>query len=164
MTDYAHYRGLKHLYANAPISRWSGSTVAIEKGHAEIRIPIRPEFLQAPHAVHPSVYFRALNDAALFAVNSLVDDVQVLPVSFSMNIVHLRCDGEMRAHGWLRHEQGALFIAESELRDASGALLATGNGISCRSSIPLDNDHGYRDSTALLPEREDSGLWLSISH
>jgi acyl-coenzyme A thioesterase PaaI-like protein len=30
------------------------------------------------HAVHGSVYFKALDDAAFFAVNSLVEDVFVL--------------------------------------------------------------------------------------
>jgi acyl-coenzyme A thioesterase PaaI-like protein len=164
MTDYAHYRGLKHLYANTPISRWSGSTALIVKGHAEVSMPVRPEFLQAVHAIHPSIYHRALNDAALLAVNSVVDDVQVLPVSFSMNLVRLRCDGEIQANGWIRHEQGALFVAESELRDTGGSLLATGNGVFCRSTIPLDNDQAYRDSIEPLPGHEDSAFWLSVNH
>jgi acyl-coenzyme A thioesterase PaaI-like protein len=60
MTDAEHFRKLEQLYAAAPISQWYGATAAIADGHAEVRFAIRPEFLHAAHAVHGSVYFRAL--------------------------------------------------------------------------------------------------------
>lgn len=70
MTDAEHYRKLERLYAAAPISQWYGATIAIAEGQAEVRIATRAEFYHAAHAVHGSVYFRALDDAAFFAVNS----------------------------------------------------------------------------------------------
>src|SRR5689334_3760265 len=65
-----HCRKLQHLYASAPVTQWYGAAITIADGHAEVRFTIKPEFFHAAHAVHGSVYFRALDDAAFFAVNS----------------------------------------------------------------------------------------------
>ena len=62
MTDGEHYRKLERLYAAAPVSQWYGATIAIAEGQAEVRIATRTEFYHAAHAVHGSVYFRALDD------------------------------------------------------------------------------------------------------
>jgi len=53
-------------------------------------------------------------------------------------------EGELIAHGRVVHEGGRLFVAESELRDSRGELLAKGNGTFTRSRIALDESLGYR--------------------
>src|SRR6185503_18075324 len=83
MADDEHHRKLERLYAKAPVSRWYGATIAIDDARAEVRIAVRPEFHHAANAVHGSVYFRALDDAAFFAANSRVRDVLVLTVSYT---------------------------------------------------------------------------------
>jgi hypothetical protein len=40
---------------------------------------VRPDFFHAAHAVHGSVYFKALDDAAFFAVASLVQECSSSP-------------------------------------------------------------------------------------
>ena len=144
MTDEDHYRKLERMYASAPVTQWYGATVAIGDGRAEVRIATRPEFLHAAHAVHGSVYFRALDDAAFFAVNSHVREVFVLAVSFTVHFVRPVTGGELRATGRLLHGSRRLFFAESTLVDGAGERLAHGSGVFTRSSIPLDETVGYR--------------------
>ena len=143
MTDAEHHRKLERLYANAPVSQWYGATIAIADGQAEVRLAIRPEFYHAAHAVHGSVYFRALDDAAFFAVNSRVRDVLVLTVSFTVHFARPVTSGEVRAVGRLLHGRGRLFLAEADLFDSGGKLLGRGSGVFTRSAIPLDPSIGY---------------------
>src|SRR4030095_5472567 len=143
MADETHHRKLEHLYAVAPISRWYGASIRISDGEASVSIRVRPEFYHAANAVHGSVYFRALDDAAFFAANSRVTDVLVLTVSFNLHFTAPVSEGEIRALGRLVHESGRLLIAESELRDHAGKLLAKGIGTFTRSRIPLTEGIGY---------------------
>jgi len=145
LVDPVHYRKLEQLYASAPITRWYGAGIEIADGEATVRIPIRGEFLHAAAAVHGSVYFRALDDAAFFAVNSRVVDVFVLTVSFTAHFMAPVKEGEIRAVGRVTHEAGRLFVGESELLDASGRLLAKGIGTFTRSGIPLGPQVGYAE-------------------
>jgi len=143
VTDAAHYAKLERMYVAAPVSQWYGATIAIAEGQAEVRIPTRAEFFHAAHAVHGSVYFRALDDAAFFAVNSRVRAVLVLTVSFTVHFARPVMDGELRAVGRLVHESGRLFLAEAELLDSGGQLLARGSGVFTRSAVALDPSIGY---------------------
>jgi uncharacterized protein (TIGR00369 family) len=143
VADETHHRKLEHLYAVAPISRWYGASIRISDGEASVSIHVRPEFYHAANAVHGSVYFRALDDAAFFAANSRVTDVLVLTVSFNLHFTAPVSEGEISALGRLVHESGRLLIAESELRDHAGKLLAKGIGTFTRSRIPLTEEIGY---------------------
>jgi len=143
MTDDEHHRRLERLYAAAPVSRWYGASIAIADGRAEVRIAVRPEFHHAANAVHGSVYFRALDDAAFFAANSRVRDVLVLTVSYTVHFARPVTGGALRAVGRLLHGGGRLFLAEAELLDGEGQLLARGSGVFTRSSIALDPSIGY---------------------
>jgi uncharacterized protein (TIGR00369 family) len=143
MIDAEHHRSLERLYAAAPITQWYGTRILISDGQAEVRLPTRSEFHHAAQAVHGSVYFRALDDAAFFAVNSRVREVLVLTVSFTVHFVRPVATGELRAVGRLLHGGGRLFFAESDLRNDSGELLAHGSGVFTRSAISLDPSIGY---------------------
>jgi uncharacterized protein (TIGR00369 family) len=143
MTDAEHYRKLERLYAAAPITQWYAATIAIADGEAEVRLTTRREFHHAANAVHGSVYFRMLDDAAFFAANSRVTDVLVLTVSFTVHFARPVATGELRARGRLLHESGRLLLAEAELLDAGGSLLACGSGVFTRSAIRLEPGIGY---------------------
>jgi uncharacterized protein (TIGR00369 family) len=143
MTDTEHHRKLERLYAAAPVSQWYGATITIGDGESEVRLATRPEFYHAAHAVHGSVYFRALDDAAFFSVNSRVREVLVLTVSFTVHFARPVTSGELRARGRLLHGSGRLFLAEAELVDDRDQLLGHGSGVFTRSGIPLDPIIGY---------------------
>jgi uncharacterized protein (TIGR00369 family) len=142
MTD--HYRKLENAYASAPINRFYEPTVKISREKAVITFDVDRKMHHAAHAVHGSVYFKALDDAAFFAANSLVEDVFVLTVSFNIHMFRPVVEGRLTADGWLTHRTGRLFFAESELLDEEGNRIARGSGTFAKSRIPLNEEIGYR--------------------
>lgn len=143
-TMAAHFRKLERMYLGAPINAYYQPKLRIEKGHSELVIPVRRDFFHAANAVHGSVYFKALDDAAFFAVNSLVRDVFVLTVSFTVYFTRPITAGEMMARGRVVHHSSRLFIAEANVVDARGKEIARGSGTFMRSKIPLTAEIGYR--------------------
>ncbi len=139
-----HFRRLERMYLAAPTNEYYRPALHIEEGRAEIIIAVKPEFFHAAGAVHGSVYFKALDDAAFIAVNSLVDDVFVLTVSFNVYLTRPISEGEMRATGKVVSRSKRLFIAEAELVDGRGRQIGRGSGSFMRSSISLCPAVGYR--------------------
>jgi uncharacterized protein (TIGR00369 family) len=143
VTGADHFRRLERMYASAPITQWHGSAIRIEQGEAEVRVQVRREFHHAAGAVHGSLYFRVLDDAAFFAANSRVTDVLVLTVSFTVHFMRPVVDGELRATGRLVHGGSQMLMAESQAFDGAGKLVGQGSGTFVRSRIPLDAAIGY---------------------
>src|SRR5512140_174007 len=143
MPDEEHYRKLERAYARAPTNAYYRPTIRIGRGEAEIVIDVREEFFHAANAVHGSVYFKALDDAAFFAVNSLVSDVFVLTASFNVFLTRPITDGEMRAAGRVVHRSKNLIIADADLLDSSDRQIARGTGTFMRSQIALTPAIGY---------------------
>jgi uncharacterized protein (TIGR00369 family) len=141
--DAEHFRKLERAYLAAPTNRYYRPSIRIGAGTAEIEIAVRDELYHAADAVHGSVYFKALDDAAFFAVNSVVEDVFVLTASFHIDLLRPVSAGRMRASGRLVHRSRRRFIAEAEMTDSKGRLLARGQGTFMRSSIRLTPDVGY---------------------
>jgi uncharacterized protein (TIGR00369 family) len=138
-----HYRKLERMYASAPINDYYRPTLEVAEGRAEVVMTVRPEFFHAAHAVHGSVYFKALDDAAFFAVNSLVEDVFVLTVTYNVYLTRPISEGLMRAVGRVVHRSRQLFLAEAELFDERSRQIGRGSGSFMRSTIPLSAEVGY---------------------
>jgi uncharacterized protein (TIGR00369 family) len=138
-----HFRRLERMYAAAPINRIYDPALRISEGSAELTIAVKPGFFHAAGAIHGSVYFKALDDAAFFAANSLVDDVFVLTVSFTIYITRPVSVGELRTTGTVVHRSKNLLIAESVAHDSQGRPVARGSGSFMRSQIPLTPEIGY---------------------
>ena len=138
-----HFRKLERMYHGAPINRYFEPTIRIADGTADIEMPVKPDFFHAAHAVHGSVYFKALDDAAFFAVSSLVTDVFVLTASYNIYLTRPVTDGILHASGRVVHRSRSLFLAEAELVDADRRLVARGSGSFMRSTIALTPQVGY---------------------
>lgn len=143
MTKEEHYRKLERMYVSAPVNEYYAPTMRVTKGRAQVITAVRPDFFHAAGAVHGSVCFKALDDAAFFAVNSLVDDVLVLTLSFNIYLTRPISEGEMKATGRVVHRSRRLFIAESGLVDSDGQRIGRGSGIFMPSTIPLSPALGY---------------------
>jgi uncharacterized protein (TIGR00369 family) len=117
--------------------------MCVGEGYAEVVIAVRQDFFHVAGAVHGSVYFKALDDAAFFAVNSLVDDVFVLTVSFNTYLTRPISRGEMKAIGQVIHRSQRLFVAQSKLADSDGREIGWGSGTYMRSAIQLSPKLGY---------------------
>jgi uncharacterized protein (TIGR00369 family) len=138
-----HYRKLERLYHTAPINGFYAPELKVSEGHSEIVFEIHPKMHHAAHAVHGSVYFKALDDAAFFAANSLVADVFVLTASFTIYFLRPVSSGRLKATGWVAHQAGRQFVAEAQLEDEDGNQIARGSGIFVRSKIALSPEVGY---------------------
>jgi uncharacterized protein (TIGR00369 family) len=138
-----HFERLQRMYAQAPVNEYFRPTIKVSEGRADVVIPVRPEFFHAARAVHGSVYFKALDDAAFFAVASLVEDVFVLTASYTVYLLRPVSEGEIRAVGRVVHRSKNLFVAEAELLDHTARQVGRGSGSFMRSTIPLSADLGY---------------------
>ncbi len=139
-----HFRKLERMYHGAGINVYFRPRLTITgEGTAEVEIPIRPDFFHAANAVHGSVYFKALDDAAFFAVNSVVPDVFVLTVSYNVFLTRPVSEGVIKASARLVHRSRQLFIADAELQDQRGKQIGRGTGSFMRSTIALRPEIGY---------------------
>lgn len=137
-----HFRALERMYVNAPINQFFRPSISVGEGSAEIRMTVRSDMHHAAHAAHGAVYFKMLDDAGFFAVQSLVTDVFVLTVSFQVYLLAPVVDGEMVSAGRVVHQTKRLFVAESVITVA-GNTVARGSGSFMRSSVRLDERVGY---------------------
>jgi uncharacterized protein (TIGR00369 family) len=139
-----HYRKLEHMYLAAPINAFYSPGIRISHGEAVITIPVKPEFFHAADAVHGSVYFKLLDDAAFFAVSSLIEDSFALTASFTTYLLRPISEGTMKAAGKVVYAGARSFIAESVVVDDKGKEIARGSGNFVTSKIKLSADMGYR--------------------
>jgi uncharacterized protein (TIGR00369 family) len=141
----AHYRALESLYAAAPINRLFDSRLAITgAGTTEIRFLIDERYYHAAGAAHGTAYFKMLDDAAFYAVNSLVTDRFVLTTQFNLLFTRPLRSGPVIAEGrWISGKK-RVFVADARLIDSEGEEVARGTGTFMRSQIPLAGLPGYR--------------------
>lgn len=138
-----HYTKLENMYLGAPTNRYFQPRISIARGEAEIVIPVKEDFFHAGGAVHGSTYFKALDDAAFFAANSLVRDVFVLTVSFHLNLIRPVAGGELIARGKVVQYSPKVIVAEAQLFNSKGKEIARGVGDFARSEIRLETVPGY---------------------
>ncbi len=64
--NISHYKKLKNMYLNANINTdiYSTTTVKIEEGYSEVGLIISKKYFHALGAIHGSIYFKLLDDAA----------------------------------------------------------------------------------------------------
>jgi uncharacterized protein (TIGR00369 family) len=143
MSHQEHFRKLERLYQRALCNEYYAPVLTVSEGASEVIIPVRRQFFHPGGAVHGSVCFKALDDAAYFAVNSLVEDVAVLTVSFTVHFMRPVSGGQLKATGRLTHASERLFFAESTLTDSANQILAGALGTFVRSRVAFSADIGY---------------------
>lgn len=143
MTSEAHYRKLERAYRDAPTNEYYDPEIEIGEAAATVRVRVDPKFYHAADAVHGSVYFKLLDDAAFFAANSLVPDHFVLTANFNLHLLAPVSEGTMTATGRVIHRRGRSILAEARLVDDEGELVAYGSGTFVESRIELGPEVGY---------------------
>ena len=131
------------MYLHAPTNEYYQPRISISEQRAEISINIQEKFFHAAGATHGSVYFKALDDAAFFAANSLVEDVFVLTTAFTTYITRPISEGTMRSVGKVVNSNRSQFIVEAVAYDSDNREVARGSGIFVRSKISLDEKVHY---------------------
>ena len=129
----------------ATINDYYRPELEVAEGSAEVRIQVDPKFFHAAGSVHGSVYFKALDDAAFFAANSVVEDVFVLTTNFNIHLLRPVTEGMLIATGTLVSATKNLLIADAELKDDRGRLVGRGTGTFMKSRMLLADVDGYAD-------------------
>ncbi|MBP6030016.1 MAG: PaaI family thioesterase [Sphingobium sp.] len=142
--EQAHFRALERLYASAPINHMFPSRLSIpQSGYSVIEFNVAETVYHAAGAVHGTVYFKMLDDAAFYAANSLVSDRFLLTTGFNLLFTRPLRAGLARAEGrWLSGRR-RVYIAEATLIDSSGEEVGRGTGTFMRSQHALSSLPGY---------------------
>ena len=140
MTD-AHYKKLQKIYLNANLNKdiYSNTEIIISKNYSEIKMPIKGDYFHALKAIHGSVYFKMLDDAAFFAAQSVVQDYMLLTASFNISFKIPVSNGYIKSIGTLYSESEKEITAESRMYNSKNELVAFGNGIFKKSKISIDS-------------------------
>ena len=141
MSNPAHFRKLEHLFTSSPCNDHIDTTIKINEGYAEVTIQVRPDLLHSGGVLHGSVYFKAMDDAATFAANSLVEDAMLVTASFTVYFVRPVSDGMITAKGRVVHQSRRLLIAEAEVVNSQGRQVARGSGTFMRSRVRHADSH-----------------------
>ncbi len=145
MQQDKHWRALESMYQAAPINSMYHPTMTVSEGEARIEIELSEQLHHSAGAVHGSVYFKMLDDAAFFAANSLEPEVFVLTNSFTTYLTRPVSEGKLISVGKVVSRNKSQFIADSVVYDSKGNEVGRGNGIFVRSKMPLVDAKGYAD-------------------
>ena len=139
-----HYICLQKMYLAAPVNKIYMPEIKVSDSTTEISIELSDKFYHSAGAIHGSVYFKMLDDAAFFAANSLETDVFVLTTSFTTYITRPVTSGRLTAIGKVVNQNKSQFIAESIAYNDKGKEVARGSGLFVRSKILLADIESYR--------------------
>ncbi len=122
-----HFRKLERMYASAPINAYFAPTLHVSDACADVSITVRPEFFHAAHALHGSVYFKALEtERTIKADDARLDPRRFLRLDHS-TVVNLARIGELIPHTHQRYRLVFTDAAKTELmlsRDVGRRLRA----------------------------------------
>ncbi|MBD01333.1 MAG: thioesterase [Crocinitomicaceae bacterium] len=140
-----HFQKLEKMYLNANINTmiFDTTTCKVLDGYAEIGLNISEKYFHGLGAIHGSVYFKLLDDAAFFAANSK-SEYFILTTSFNLNFLKPVKKGRIKAIGKLKFATGNSFIAESKLFNENGNEVAFGTGSFLNSKIPLNQIDDFK--------------------
>ncbi len=139
-----HFRRLERMYLGAPVNELYSPRIEVAAGSAVITFDVDPRHFHSAGALHGSVYFKALDDAAFFAVSSVVRDAFVVTASFTVYLTRPVTGGVLRAEGRVVSRSASLFVAESVLYVEPDKEVARGSGTFMRSRMELSETLGYR--------------------
>jgi uncharacterized protein (TIGR00369 family) len=142
----SHFQKLERMYLKTKVNVeiFDTITAKIAEGEAEIGLTITDKYFHALDAIHGTVYFKLLDDAAFFAANSVVEDVFVLTSTFNLNLIRPASEGKLKSIGKLRSQSKNLLIAESTLYNEEGKEIALGTGTFMKSRVALTPEIGYK--------------------
>jgi uncharacterized protein (TIGR00369 family) len=145
MNDEKHFRSLENMYLAAPINQIYKPQITVSYERAEIEIEVTKALFHSAGAVHGSVYFKMLDDAAFFAANSCVPGTFVLTTSFTTYLTKAIASGWMKSVGKVVNQTKSQIIAESIVYNGEGVEIGRGSGIFVIGKQLLVDVPGYEE-------------------
>ncbi len=145
MADHdEHFRSLERMYLSSPINTIYEPDLRVSDGAATVSIRVGPHFHHAAGAVHGSVTWKMLDDAAFFAAASVEEDFFVVTTSFTSYLTRPVSDGVVRSEGRIVNRNRSQTVAEAVAFDEAGREIARGSGLFVRSRVRLSDVPSYR--------------------
>jgi len=132
------------MYVSAPFNKSIKSSIKIIQGECSVEMKIQKNMHNAGDSMHGAYYFMMLDNAAFFAINSLVEDVLILTKSFEINFLKPIKSGKLIAKAKFSEKTMGNYIAIAELYDDQENLIGKGKGIFRRSKLQLENINNYQ--------------------
>ncbi len=149
MTCEGHWRGLERVYLAAPINECLSPTIDIGDGKATINLLLSERMHHSARAVHGSIYFKMLDEAAFFAASSLEREAFLLTTTFNLYLTRPVSEGKLRAEGRVVNQNRSQIVAEAVVFNDDGKAIGRGSGIFARSRIRLEDLPGYLEKQSL---------------
>lgn len=143
MTKDPHFIALGNMFRAAPINEFFQPSILVSDSEATITMDVREDLFHPFGAVHGSIYFKMLDDAAFFAANSLEREMVVVTTSFTTYLTRPVSSGSLKSVGHVVNKNRSQFIAEAVLYDSQDNELGRGSGVFVRSRIRLEDALGY---------------------
>ncbi|MCB1149065.1 MAG: PaaI family thioesterase [Chlamydiia bacterium] len=132
-------RKLEEMYHQASVNNIYRPTLSLKEGASIITMPVDPKLFHAAAALHGSVYFKMLDDAAYFAAQTFEHEFFLVTSQFNIYFHRSVNEGVLRAEGAVTHRSRSLTIATAQVFDDAGRLAASGSGIFVKSKKTLSS-------------------------
>ena len=139
-----HLEKLENMYLSDPVNKEFNPGVTILEGEAEIHIPVRKKVSNADGSIIGCICYKLMEDAAILAVNSIVNDVQVSASNFNVYLSNTAASRELTARAKFMGNSGNQILVETVVLDDNRNEIARGNGAFIKSSTELNQLDGYK--------------------
>lgn len=139
MIEEKHFQQLEALFLSAPINKtwYPDFRIQIRDKESEILGQVSPQTFHALGAMHGSVVFKWLDDAAYFAAASTEKDFFLLTKQFDIQLLRPVSAGIIRAVGQWEEASEREIKASATLWNDQNKPIGKGVGIFVRSKYPL---------------------------
>ncbi len=138
-----HFEKLENMYLSSPGGEGFDPGIRISEGNVEIVVSIHKKLDDRTKGSDGSLYFKAMTDASLYAINSLIEDALMVMMNFNTYLTMPAHNGELVVKARFVGTSGDHFLAEAVITDAGGTEIARGNGSFAKSDITLSAAIGY---------------------
>ena len=139
-----HFKKLENMYHAAPFQELIKSKLKISEGEAELEMEIDPILHHAADAIHGFVYFKMMDDVAIFAANSLEKEFFLLTSSFNLYFLRPVQSGKIRGIGKVVSRTKTQYIAEAVIYNDENKEIGRGSGTFVMSRKPFADVPGYK--------------------
>ena len=139
-----HFKKLENMYHAAPFQELIKSKLKISEGEAELEMEIDPILHHAADAIHGFVYFKMMDDVAIFAANSIEKEFFLLTSSFNLYFLRPVQSGKIRGVGKVVSRTKTQYIAEAVIYNDENKEIGRGSGTFAMSRKSFADVPGYK--------------------
>ena len=137
-----HYNKLENIFSKSSINKVLNAEIKINQGFSELIFTTNNSMHNEIKEIHNAYISMALESAAFFAANSLIEDVLVFAKSFEINYLKTTQGKKLKSSAkFVEKSMGNYFILV-ELTENKN-LIARGKGVFRRSKTLLENINNY---------------------